>query len=97
MAEAFGVEGRGAFYEEAGAIRDVVQNHLLQVTALLAMDPPPGGDPDALRDEKAQVLKAIRPLDAADVVRGQFAGYRDEDGVAPDSTGRNLRGRATAH
>jgi glucose-6-phosphate 1-dehydrogenase len=85
MAEAFGVEGRGAFYEEAGAIRDVVQNHLLQVTALLAMDPPLGGDPDALRDEKVQILKAIRPLDAANVVRGQFAGYRDEDGVAPDS------------
>jgi glucose-6-phosphate 1-dehydrogenase len=85
MAEAFGVEGRGAFYEEAGAIRDVVQNHLLQVTALLAMDPPLGGDPEALRDEKAQVFKAIRPLDAANVVRGQFKGYRAEAGVAPNS------------
>ncbi|HEU5329965.1 MAG TPA: glucose-6-phosphate dehydrogenase [Thermomicrobiales bacterium] len=85
MAEAFGVEGRGAFYEEAGAIRDVVQNHLLQVTALLAMDPPLGGDHEALRDEKSQVFKAIRPLTPTHVVRGQFAGYRDEAGVAPDS------------
>jgi glucose-6-phosphate 1-dehydrogenase len=85
MAESFGVEGRGRFYEEAGAIRDVVQNHLLQVTAMLAMEPPIGSSPDALRDEKVKVLKAIRPLCAERVVRGQFRGYREEAGVAPGS------------
>ena len=85
MAESFGVEGRGRFYEEAGAIRDVVQNHLLQVTALLAMEPPIGGSPDALRDEKVKVLKSIRPFTGRTLVRGQFRGYRDEEGVAPDS------------
>lgn len=85
MAERFGVDGRGRFYEEAGAIRDVVQNHMLQVVALLAMEPPAGFGPDALRDAKAQVVKAIRPLDPASVVRGQFQGYRQEAGVAPDS------------
>jgi glucose-6-phosphate 1-dehydrogenase len=86
MAEQFGVDGRGRFYEEAGAIRDVVQNHLLQVAAILAMDGPVGRDVEAVRDEKARVLKAIEPLDAAHVVRGQYRGYRDEPGVAPDST-----------
>lgn len=86
MAENFGVAGRGAFYEEAGAIRDVMQNHLLQVLANLAMEPPPGTtDTEAVRDEKVKVLKAIRPLQESDVVRGQFKGYRDEKGVAPDS------------
>jgi len=85
MAESFGVEGRGRFYEEAGAIRDVVQNHLLQVTAMLAMEPPIGSSPDALRDEKVKVLKAIQPLRAEGVVRGQFRGYREEEGVAPGS------------
>jgi glucose-6-phosphate 1-dehydrogenase len=85
MAEAFGVEGRGRFYEEAGAIRDVVQNHLLEVTALLAMEPPIGGDSDGLHDEKVKVLKSIRPLTGRSLVRGQFRGYRDEEGVAPDS------------
>ena len=85
MAEQFGVQGRGRFYEEVGAIRDVVQNHLLQTVALLAMEPPLGHDPTALRDAKAAVLKAVRPLTPPDVVRGQFDGYRDEDGVAPDS------------
>lgn len=85
MAEQFGVQGRGRFYEEVGAIRDVVQNHLLQTVALLAMEPPLGHDPAALRDAKAAVLKAVRPLTAGDVVRGQFDGYRDEDGVAADS------------
>ena len=85
MAESFGVEGRGRFYEEAGAIRDVVQNHLLQVTALLAMEPPIGADAEALRDEKVKVVKSIRPLTGRSLVRGQFRGYRDEDGVAPDS------------
>lgn len=85
MAERFGVEGRGRFYEEVGAIRDVIQNHLLQVTALVAMEPPIGADPDSLRDEKAKVLKAVRPLDGSRVVRGQFRGYRNEEGVDPGS------------
>jgi len=86
MAESFGVQGRGRFYEEAGAIRDVVQNHLLQVIANLAMEPPIGVDSESLRDEKVKVIKAIRPLDPAAVVRGQFRGYKDEAGVAPGST-----------
>jgi glucose-6-phosphate 1-dehydrogenase len=85
MAEDFGVQGRGAFYEEAGAIRDVLQNHLLQVLALLAMDPPSANAPDAVRAERSRLLRAVRPLDPASVVRGQFRGYRDEPGVAPDS------------
>jgi len=85
MAEDFGVQGRGAFYEEAGAIRDVLQNHLLQILALLAMDPPAGHGLDVVRDERTRLLRAVRPLDPASVVRGQFRGYRDEDGVAPDS------------
>jgi glucose-6-phosphate 1-dehydrogenase len=79
------VQGRGRFYEEAGAIRDVIQNHLLQVLACLAMDPPTGNNHDALRDEKARLLKAVKPLAPADVVRGQFKGYLQEEGVAPDS------------
>ena len=87
MAESFGVQGRGAFYEEAGAIRDVVQNHLLQVLANVAMEPPTGGgDNESVRDEKVKVLKAIPPLAPGDVVRGQFRGYRKEPGVSPDST-----------
>jgi glucose-6-phosphate 1-dehydrogenase len=85
MAENFGVQGRGKFYEEAGAIRDVVQNHLLQVVSLIAMEAPTYHDPESVRDEKAHIFKAMRPLDPADVVRGQFRGYRDEQGVAPDS------------
>jgi glucose-6-phosphate 1-dehydrogenase len=85
MAEKIGVEGRGSFYEEAGAIRDVVQNHLLQVVTFLAMEPPVNGTGEALRDEKVKVLKAIRPLDAAHLVRGQYRGYRQEKGVAPES------------
>jgi glucose-6-phosphate 1-dehydrogenase len=85
MAENFGVEGRGRFYEEAGAIRDVIQNHLFQVLACLAMDPPTGEPLDAIRDEKARILKAVRPLSVGDVVRGQFKGYRQEEGVAPAS------------
>jgi glucose-6-phosphate 1-dehydrogenase len=85
MAEAFGVQGRGAFYEEAGAIRDVVQNHLLQVLAILMMEPPPGIDSESVRDEKVKVFKSIPPLDPLSVVRGQFRGYRDEKGVARDS------------
>jgi glucose-6-phosphate 1-dehydrogenase len=85
MAEDFGVQGRGAFYEGTGAIRDVVQNHLFQVLALLAMEPPPRIDSDSVRDEKVKVLKAIAPLEQQDLVRGQFRGYRNEPGVAPDS------------
>jgi glucose-6-phosphate 1-dehydrogenase len=85
MAEDFGVQGRGAFYEEAGAIRDVVQNHLFQILANLAMEPPAGIDSESVRDEKVKVLKAIKPLDASKVVRGQFRGYRDEKGVSPGS------------
>ena len=84
MAENFGVKGRGRFYEEAGAIRDVIQNHLLQVFSCLVMDPPAGGE-DSIRKEKARILNAVRPLAPDDVVRGQFRGYRQEEGVAPDS------------
>jgi glucose-6-phosphate 1-dehydrogenase len=85
MAEKMGMNGRGKFYEEAGAIRDVMQNHLLQILAFLTLEPPvnPGGE--ALRDEKVKVLKSIRPLRPENVVRGQFRGYRQEKGVAPDS------------
>jgi len=85
MAEDVGVEGRGRFYEEVGAIRDVVQNHLLEVVALLTMEAPVGRHPDALRDEKQRAFRAMRPLAPTDVVRGQFRGYRGEDGVAADS------------
>ncbi|MDR3569419.1 MAG: glucose-6-phosphate dehydrogenase [Syntrophobacteraceae bacterium] len=86
MAEEFGVEGRGKFYEEAGAIRDVLQNHMLQILAALTMDPPVGGDHEAVRDEKGRLFKAIRPLTPADVVRGQFDGYLSEPGVRSGST-----------
>jgi glucose-6-phosphate 1-dehydrogenase len=85
MAEQFGVQGRGAFYDQIGAIRDVIQNHLLQVLAYLAMERPAGTDGESIRDEKLKVLQAVPPLDARSVVRGQFRGYRDEKGVAPDS------------
>lgn len=85
MAEDYGVRGRGRFYEEVGALRDVVQNHLLQVAALLAMEAPSKDDNEATRDQKAVVLKAMRDVRPADVVRGQYRGYRQEDGVAPDS------------
>jgi glucose-6-phosphate 1-dehydrogenase len=85
MAEAFGVQGRGAFYEQVGTVRDVVQNHLFQVLANLAMEPPIRTDSESIRDEKVKVLKAIPPLTAKDLVRGQFRGYRQEPGVAPDS------------
>ena len=85
MAERFGVQGRGSFYDEVGAIRDVVQNHMLQVTALLAMDAPVGCSSDAVQNEKLRAFRAMRPLQRSEVVRGQFAGYRDESGVAPDS------------
>ena len=85
MAENFGIEGRGNFYDRTGALRDVVQNHLLQVLTNIAMEPPPGLDVEMLRDEKAKVLKGIRPLRPQDVVRGQFCGYRGEPGVKADS------------
>jgi len=85
MAEDFGVEGRGRFYEEVGAIRDVVQNHLFQILTLLAMDAPVKTDPETMRDEKLRLFKALRPVNPVDVVRGQFKGYHDNAGVAPDS------------
>ena len=85
MAEDFGVQGRGAFYDDVGAIRDVVQNHLLQVVALLAMDAPIGDDANAIQAEKLRLFRAMRPLQPENVVRGQFRGYREEKGVRPDS------------
>jgi glucose-6-phosphate 1-dehydrogenase len=85
MAENFGVQGRGAFYDQIGAIRDVIQNHLFQILANLAMEPPPNTDSESIRDEKAKVLKAIPPLECKNVIRGQFNGYRKEKGVTPDS------------
>ena len=85
MAEKFGVAGRGNFYDEVGAIRDVIQNHLLQIVAILAMEAPINDDSTYVRDEKVKVFNAIRPLSAEHLVRGQFRGYRDEPGVAPDS------------
>ncbi|MFL5250192.1 MAG: glucose-6-phosphate dehydrogenase [Myxococcales bacterium] len=87
MAEDFGVQGRGGFYDRAGAIRDVVQNHLLQIVSNVAMEPPPRTtDLESVRDEKVKVLKGIPPIQPADVVRGQFRGYRQEPGVAAEST-----------
>ncbi len=85
LAEDFGVKGRGAFYESAGCLRDVIQNHLFQIVALLAMDPPAYQGYGAVHSEKAKVFQAMRPLQPDDVVRGQYAGYRDEAGVAKDS------------
>jgi glucose-6-phosphate 1-dehydrogenase len=86
MAEQFDVRGRGRFYEEAGAIRDVIQNHMLQLAACTLMEPPTGSTPEPVRDAKGTLIKAIRNLKPEDVVRGQYRGYRDEAGVAPDST-----------
>jgi glucose-6-phosphate 1-dehydrogenase len=85
LAESFGVEGRGGFYDSAGALRDVVQNHLFQIVALLAMEPPGYQDYGAVHAEKHKVFRAMRPLAPDDLVRGQYAGYRDEPRVAPDS------------
>jgi len=85
MAENFGVQGRGAFYDQTGAIRDVIQNHLLQVLSNLAMEPPVRTDSESIRDEKVKVLMAIPPLREQNVIRGQFRGYRAERGVAPES------------
>jgi glucose-6-phosphate 1-dehydrogenase len=86
MSETIGVEGRGSFYDGVGAIRDVMQNHLLQVLSLVAMEPPVGPDSSFLQDEKAKVFAAMRPIDPGAMVRGQYVGYRDEPGVATDST-----------
>ena len=86
MAEDFDVRGRGRFYDEVGALRDVVQNHMLQIVALLAMEAPTRRDVDSARDQKAMVFKAMRPLEARNVVRGQYRGYLAEPGVAPNST-----------
>jgi glucose-6-phosphate 1-dehydrogenase len=85
MAENFGVQGRGGFYDETGTIRDVMQNHLFQVLANIAMEPPARTDSESIRDEKVKVLKAIKPLKAEALVRGQFKGYLNEKGVTPDS------------
>jgi glucose-6-phosphate 1-dehydrogenase len=85
MAEDFGVQGRGAFYDQTGTVRDVMQNHLFQVLANLAMEPPVRTDSESIRDEKVKVLRAIPPLATKDLVRGQFRGYRKEPGVAPES------------
>jgi glucose-6-phosphate 1-dehydrogenase len=85
LAEDFGVEGRGSFYDDVGVVRDVIQNHLLQVLSILAMEPPATGDADALRSERVKVLDAIPSLGPDQMVRGQYDGYRGERGVAPDS------------
>src|SRR3989449_7471114 len=85
MAEEFGIQGRGAFYDETGAVRDVVQTHLFQVLSNLAMEPPVRTDSESIRDEKVKVLKAIPALTTDNIVRGQFRGCRSEKGVAPDS------------
>lgn len=90
MSETIDVEGRGSFYDSVGAIRDVLQNHLLQVVALLAMEPPAGADSGFLQDEKAKVIAAMRPIDPDALVRGQYVGYRDEPGVDPESTTETL-------
>src|SRR5215470_9923154 len=82
MAEDFGVQGRGGFYDQTGTIRDVVQNHLFQVLSNLAMEPPVGMDSESIRDKKVKVLRTIPPIEEKDLVRGQFRGYRDENGVA---------------
>lgn len=86
LAEDFDVHGRGRFYDEVGAVNDVVQNHLLQVLTMLAMEPPAGATPDAIRDEKVKVVRAMRPIAPDEMVRGQYEGYLDTEGVAPDST-----------
>jgi glucose-6-phosphate 1-dehydrogenase len=85
MAEQFGVKGRGKFYDETGVVRDVIQNHLLQVVSYLAMEAPSSTYPEAIRDEQAKVLRNVRPMSVENLVRGQFRGYLDEEGVAKDS------------
>ena len=85
MAESFGVQGRGSFYDNVGAIRDVVQNHIMQLVSNIAMEPPPGLDMELFRDERVKVLRGVLPIKPEDVVLGQFKGYLDEPGVAKDS------------
>ncbi|GIW83258.1 MAG: hypothetical protein KatS3mg105_5065 [Gemmatales bacterium] len=85
MAEDFGVRGRGKFYDQTGAVRDVIENHLFQVLCNVAMEPPVREDSESIRDEKIKVLRAISTLTPSDIVRGQFTGYQSEPGVAPDS------------
>src|SRR5262249_52416520 len=85
MAESFGVTGRGKFYDETGVVRDVIQNHLLQVVSYLAMEAPTSTIPEAIRDEQAKVLRNVRPMSVENMVRGQFVGYRDEPGVSKSS------------
>jgi glucose-6-phosphate 1-dehydrogenase len=85
MAENFGIQGRGSFYDQTGAIRDVIQNHIFQIMCNLAMECPARSDSDSIRDEKVKVLKAIPPIDPQNLLRGQFHGYLDEKGVAPNS------------
>jgi glucose-6-phosphate 1-dehydrogenase len=85
MAESFGVKGRGKFYEETGVIRDVIQNHLLQIVSYLAMEAPSSTYAEAIRDEQAKVLRTVRPMSVDNMVRGQFRGYRDEPGVSKTS------------
>jgi glucose-6-phosphate 1-dehydrogenase len=85
MAEDFGVQGRGAFYDHTGTVRDVIQNHVFQILTNLAMEPPVRVDSESIRDEKVKVLKAIAPIDAQDIIRGQYRGYKSENGVAADS------------
>src|SRR6202012_3047555 len=85
MAEDFGVQGRGAFSDQVGTIRDVIQNHLFQVLSNLVMEPPIRTDSESIRDEKVKVLKAIPPIEPENVVRGQFKGYRNDPGVKPGS------------
>jgi len=85
MAENFGVKGRGKFYDETGVIRDVIQNHLFQIVSYIAMEAPSSTYAEAIRDEQAKVLRNVRPMSVDNMVRGQFKGYRDEPGVAPDS------------
>ena len=97
MAENFGVQDRGSFYDETGAMRDVVQNHMLQVLAQLTMDPPTGEEHEAMRDQKAALLKAVRPLDPAHVVRGQYRGYQAVPGVRAGFDGRDLRRGQALH
>src|SRR4029453_10089348 len=85
LAESFGVEGRGKFYEQTGIVRDVIENHLLQVVSYLAMEPPSSIHHEAIRDEQAKILRTVRPMNARNIIRGQYRGYRDERDVAKDS------------
>ena len=97
MAENFGIQGRGGFYDATGAVRDVIQNHLFQLLSNLAMEPPARMDSESLRDEKVKVLKSIPALEAGDIVRGQFRGYRDEARRRRQLAGRDLRRRSPPH